>query len=225
MFARGSFSFAEDFQLQLDEQSTTTIPTFQWDPHLDLQAIPLQIRESDTNRAYFVRLQGKYTEKSGNALLLKENFTLADSFLLHVDVEGNVDLQIEIQRSQTPFTLFTVDFLGNVLQQEQVLSFPLWKELTQKFNLTWGLLLSSDLYSQIDNNSGVSTQFQQLGWNFDVVGQYKLNESASLGGEASMTILPISLGGSGNTIRYLVAAAKLTSYFQALLFQIPFQLG
>jgi len=186
------------------------ILNLKWDEGRDTQEPELQIREKEKEGLpYFVKLQGKFQEK--DRTLLYENQPIA------VASDGGFSIEVGVDSERNEFVISEVDEAGKLTNQTSQLLFPEWKEFLEaqgkkpekKWSFQAGTGIAAITYSQTGGGTTANHTFTELGLNLQAGARYQWKDYLAFAGQSSFTALPIGVGPSGNTIRFLNLSAQV----------------
>jgi len=207
---------AEEYRLKFvpNPDPKEVISDLQWDEGKDTQEPILQTREKEKEGlTYFVKLQGRFLQK--DRVLLFESQTVA------LGSEGKFTINVGIDSERQEFTISEVKESGDIATQKSEILFPEWKgylesqskkpdpEPKKKLSFQAGLGVAAITYSQTGVGSSPTGTFAELGLDLKGGVRYQWKDYLAFSGKSSFTLLPIAIGPTGSTIRFLNLRAEV----------------
>jgi len=211
-FATHTFTWADDFRLKFIPRPNPkeVIEELKWDTGKDMQEPLLETKEqAKEGPLHFVKLQGKFQEK--DRTLLYQNQPIA------IGSDGTFTIEVGVDSEQNEFVISEVDESGKITNQISQILFPEWKAFLEsqgkkpekKLSFQAGLGVAGVTYSQTGGGTTANHTFTELGLNLHGGVRYQWKEYLAFSGHSSFTALPIAVGPTGNTIRFLNLNAQV----------------
>jgi len=202
----GSAAFSDEFRLKFLEVPGPKIPGIKWDEDKETQEPLLHIRPfvEAGKPTYFVVIHGKFIGQDSSLILNSTPFS--------PKANGRFDLEIGIEKEQTEFQISVIDAAGTVATQTYKVNFSDWESFRKgqsgvlkpkKLIFQVGTSVSGVTYYQVDGSTSTTTGFNQFGLNLQGLARYQWLPKLAFATQGSYTVLPLAVGTSGNTIRFL----------------------
>jgi hypothetical protein len=220
-------AYAEDWHLKFDPDPNTQeiIPGLKWEEAQDTREPKVLMKDEDNEDAStaFVKLHGSFLNKEKDLLFQNKKIEL--------DADGKFNIDVNIESARQGFKLSAVNSAGFIEYKNFDLYFLDYqrfidehdqtKKKEKKLKLFSGLSLGVMTYSQVDNSASTINNFNEFSFSLQTGFAYQFIPSMSILGDASITVLPVAVGPSGNVMRLLNVNAGAAYTFE--LSELPWK--